>query len=114
MAVTDPSPEGVPIDQVPLDRPLAFVMGNEKHGTSDVALEHADLKVNIPITSFTESLNISVSAAICMNSVMSRLHQSDVAWGLRQDEKDLLRLEWYKKVVRRSELLEREFLRSIQ
>jgi tRNA (guanosine-2'-O-)-methyltransferase len=114
IAVTDPTPDGLPIDQVPLDRPLAIVMGNERHGTSPFALQHADLKVNIPMAGFTESLNISVSAAICMNSLTSRLRRSDVPWRLKQEEKDQLRLEWYKKVVRRSELLEREFMRSIQ
>lgn len=114
LAVTDPSPDGVSIGDVPLDRPLAFVMGNEKHGTSHFALDHADLKVKIPMVGFTESFNISVSAAICMNSVVSRLHQTDLPWNLKQEEKDVLRLEWYKKVVRRSELMEREFMRSIQ
>ncbi len=114
IAATDPSPDGVAIGEIPLDQPLAIVMGNERHGTSPFALDNADLKVHIPMVGFTESLNISVSAAICMNSIVSRLHQTDLPWNLKQEEKDHLRLEWYKKVVRRSELLEREYLRSIQ
>lgn len=113
IAVTDPSPDGLSIEEIGLDRPLALVMGNELKGSSGYALEHADVKVHIPMTGFTESLNISVSAAICMNSVLSRLRKTDLPWGLRDDEKEQVRLEWYKKVVRRAELLEREFLRSI-
>ncbi len=113
IAVTDPSPDGVSIEDVSLNQPLAFVMGNEKHGTSNFALDHADLKVNIPMVGFTESFNISVSAAICMNSIISRLHKTDLPWPLKQEEKEVLRLEWYKKVVRRSALIEREFMRSI-
>ncbi len=113
IAVTDPSPDGLSIEEVGLDRPLAIVMGNELRGSSSFALEQADLKVHIPMVGFTESMNISVSAAICLNAVLSRLRKSELAWGLREHEKDLLRLEWYKKVVRRAELLEREFLRSI-
>jgi tRNA (guanosine-2'-O-)-methyltransferase len=113
IAVTDPAPDGVSIEETALDQPLALVMGNELRGSSAYALEHADLKVHIPMVGFTESLNISVSAAICLNSVMSRLRKSGVRWELDDREKDVLRLEWYKKVVRRAELLEREFLRSI-
>jgi len=114
IAVTDPSPDGIPIEEVPLGIPLAIVMGNEHHGSSQYAIEHADLKVRIPMVGFTESLNISVSAAICLNSILSRLRKSEFPWILREEEKDLLRLQWYKKVVRRSELVAREFLRSIE
>lgn len=114
IAVTDPTPDGVPVHDVPLDRPLALVMGNEKHGSSTYALEHADLKVNIPMVGFTESFNISVSAAICLNSMLHRLRQADLPWQLTAEQKDQLRLNWYKKVVRRAELLEREFMRSIE
>lgn len=113
IAVTDPSPDGIPIDEITLDKPLALVMGNELKGSSGYAMDHADLKVKIPMVGFTESFNISVSAAICLNSVLSRLRKSDIQWSLKDEEKGLLRLQWYKKVVRRSELLEREFLRSI-
>ena len=113
IAVTDPSPEGIPIDEIALDKPLALVMGNELKGTSGYAMDHADVKVKIPMVGFTESFNISVSAAICLNSVLSRLRKSDIQWSLNDHEKGLLRLQWYKKVVRRSELKEREFLRSI-
>lgn len=113
IAVADPSPDGLSIEEVGLERPLAIVMGNELRGSSSEALEQADLKVHIPMVGFTESLNISVSAAICLNAVLSRLRKSDIPWGLREEEKVSLRLDWYKKVVRRAELLEREFLRSI-
>lgn len=113
IAVADPSPDGLSIEEIGLDSPVAVVMGNELKGSSGYALEHADVKVHIPMTGFTESLNISVSAAICMNSILSRLRKTDLPWGLREEEKEQLRLEWYKKVVRRAELLEREFLRSI-
>ncbi|NOT73345.1 MAG: RNA methyltransferase [Cyclobacteriaceae bacterium] len=114
IAVTDPSPDGVPIEELDLDTPIAIVMGNEKDGTSPFAIENADVKVNIPMVGFTESMNISVSAAICMNSVLTRLRASSYPWQMKEEEKALLRLQWYKKAVNRSELLEREFLKSIQ
>ncbi|MBL7851244.1 MAG: RNA methyltransferase [Cyclobacteriaceae bacterium] len=112
IAVTDPA-GGVPIDEVPLDRPLAIVMGNERHGSSPFALQHADLAVTIPMAGFTESMNISVSAAICLHTTLSRLRRSDYPWPLSEEEKEELRLQWYRKSVRNAEVIEREFLRSI-
>ena len=114
IAVADPSPDGVSVHELDISKPIALVMGNERHGSSEFALSHADLKVHIPMVGFTESLNISVSAAICINSILTRLRASEISWRLREDEKEFLRLQWYKKTVRRSELLEREYLRSIE
>lgn len=113
IAVTDPA-GGTPISDAPLDKPLAIVMGNERHGSSAYALKHADLAVTIPMTGFTESMNISVSAAICLYTSLSRLRQSEFPWQLSEQEKEELRLLWYKKSVRNAEVIEREYLKTIQ
>ncbi len=112
IAVTDPTGE-VQVADVPLDKPLAIVMGNERHGASPYAREHADLTVKIPMAGFTESMNISVSAAICLQVTLARLRNSGYEWELTERDKEVLRLQWYKKTVRNAELIEREFLRSI-
>jgi tRNA (guanosine-2'-O-)-methyltransferase len=112
--VTDPLPDGIPINEVPIDQKIALVMGNELEGISEIALKNADQKVNIPMFGFTESFNISVSAAVCLHTLVSKLRHSDVAWQLEKSEVEQLRLEWLRKMVRRSDLLEEEFLRSIQ
>ena len=114
IAVTDPSTDGTPIGEVDITQPLAIVMGNERHGSSRFMREEADIKVNIPMVGFTESLNISVSAAICLNLVLTRLRSSVLPWQLSDEEKTQLRLNWYKSVVRHPELIEREFLRAIR
>lgn len=113
--VTEPDANGSSIDEIIVtDQPLAIVMGNELDGASTYALEHADVKVNIPMYGFTESLNISVSAAICLNTLVPKLRQSNTAWQLTSSEKEFIRLQWYRKIVRRSEVIEKEFLRSIE
>jgi tRNA (guanosine-2'-O-)-methyltransferase len=114
IVVTDPAPGGIAVDELKLDSPIALVMGNELRGCSQFAIENADERVRIPMAGFTESLNISVSAAICLNTILAKLRRSNHPWTLSGQEKSDLRLQWYKKVVRRSELLEREFLRSIE
>lgn len=111
--VTDPSPDGKSIYDVAIDNKVAIVMGNELNGTSPYALAHADEKVHIPMYGFTESLNISVSAALCLQALIPRLKQSSVAWQLSETEKDLIRLAWYRKMVKRCEIVEREFLKTL-
>jgi tRNA (guanosine-2'-O-)-methyltransferase len=63
---------------------------------------------------FTESLNISVSVAITLNTLISKLRHGEWRYGLSAEEKDELTLQWYRKVVRKSDVVEREFLRTIQ
>ncbi len=110
---TDPSPDGLPISEIALDNKVAIVMGSEHKGTSAFALAHADQKVFIPMFGFTESLNISVSAAICLNILLTKVRASNVEWQLSEQELETLRLQWYRKTVRRSDLIEKEFLRSL-
>ena len=112
--VTDPSPDGVSIYDLPIDEKMAVVMGNELHGTSEFALSQADMKVRIPMYGFTESLNISVSAAICLNTLVPKMRQSEVQWQLSSAEKDEIRLRWLRRMMKRPEIMEREFLKSIQ
>jgi tRNA (guanosine-2'-O-)-methyltransferase len=111
--VTDPSPDGLSIHDVPVDKKIALVMGNELEGISDYALKHADQKVNIPMFGFTESFNISVSAAICLNILTTKARSLSVPWQLSDEEKQILRLQWLRKTVRASSLIEADFLRSI-
>lgn len=112
--VTDPSPDGMSINDISVDQKLAVVMGSEVNGTSDYAIKNADQKIFIPMYGFTESLNISVSAAICLNTLVQKIKTSVAAWQLTNEEKETLRLQWLRKIVRRSDLIEREFLRSIE
>jgi tRNA (guanosine-2'-O-)-methyltransferase len=111
--VTDPSPDGISINDVPVDKKIALVMGNELEGISEYALNHADQKVNIPMFGFTESFNISVSAAICLTILLSKVRALD-NWQLSGSEKLLIRLQWLRKTVRASHLIEADFLRSIE
>ncbi len=113
--VADPAPDGIPIDEIDVtESKVALVFGNELRGPSDYAMEHADQKVRIPMYGFTESLNISVSVAMCVNTLIKKLRSSELNVFLTEEEKALIRLEWFKKIVKRSDLLEREFLRTIQ
>lgn len=112
--VTDPADEGISIEHVNVKNKMALVFGNELRGISREALTMCDHKVKIPMYGFTESLNISVSVAICLNTIITKLHASGAFVGLTDREKEVLKLKWYRKIVRKSDLIEREFLRTIE
>ena len=113
--VADPAADGVSIDELDVSAgKMALVFGNELRGASQYSLEHGDRKVRIPMFGFTESLNVSVSVAVCLNTILRNLRQSGKPIALTEDEKSIVRLAWYRKIVRRSDLLEREFLRTIE
>jgi len=60
----------------------------------------ADGYLKIPMVGFTESLNISVSAAIILQDITTRLRQSDVAWQLSDEELLEKRLTWAKNSIK--------------
>jgi tRNA (guanosine-2'-O-)-methyltransferase len=111
----DPDPDGQSIFDIDVtSSKVALIFGNELRGLSSMALELCDAKVKIPMYGFTESLNISVSVAICLSTLITRLRASGFEMGLTDGEKETIRLAWYRKIVRNSSVIEREFLRTIE
>jgi tRNA (guanosine-2'-O-)-methyltransferase len=88
----------------------ALVFGSELEGLSPTAIGLADEFIRVPMVGFTESLNISVSAAICIHFLTSALRKSSLPWGLREDEKQDLMLTWLKNTIRKSDQIEQAFL----
>ena len=78
----------------------AFVFGVEKEGVSDMMLEQADGHLKVPMYGFTESLNVSVAAAIVLQDVSTRMRKSDVTWELKPEETDKIYLSWLKKSIK--------------
>jgi tRNA (guanosine-2'-O-)-methyltransferase len=81
----------------------AFLFGNEKQGLSKNALNLADEYVKIPMFGFTESYNISVSAAILLYQLIIQLKISkDIDWRVSDDEKNDILLQWFRISIRNS------------
>ncbi len=87
----------------------AIVFGTELTGISDIVKEEADEFVRIPMYGFTESFNISVSAALVLQHLAHQIRISDVDWNLTYEEKLDLKLEWLRSTVKGAPLIEQEF-----
>lgn len=112
IVATTPHKNDCLLDDLPLDKKTALVFGTELNGLSDIALADADAFVKIPMYGFTESFNISVSASIILFHLTEKLKKSDISWSLTQDEKTSIKLEWLRTSIKRSELIEQEFLKN--
>ena len=106
IAVTSPHVTGKEAHELPIDKPIALVIGTEFEGVSDAFLAAANHHVFIPMTGFAESLNISVAAGIIMHDLARRTRTlPDESWMLGEEEKATLRAEWAMKTVRKSEVI---------
>ncbi|OSS39268.1 tRNA (Guanosine18-2'-O-) -methyltransferase [Christiangramia flava JLT2011] len=61
---------------------------------------------------FTESLNISVSAAIILQSVTEKMRRSNLPWRLSAAEKFQIELAWTKKTIKNSDQIIERFHNS--
>jgi tRNA (guanosine-2'-O-)-methyltransferase len=88
---------------------FALVFGNEREGLSNKVIENADEFLRIPMYGFTESYNISVSAALCMQYLSEKVRNSNVNWQLSVHEKDELILEWIINTLKKPETFIKKF-----
>jgi tRNA (guanosine-2'-O-)-methyltransferase len=87
-----------------------FFFGRETEGLSEEVIDEADCFLKIPMVGFTESLNISVSAAVILQHVTTKLKQSDINWQLTENEQQEKRLDWCKKTIKSyDEIIERYY-----
>ena len=111
---TSPDSSGKSINEVNISDKVALFFGTEYDGLTQEVIDKADELVQIPMYGFTESFNLSVSAAVCLNILTSKLFTSEVSWQLSEEEKKTMRLDWYKKIVERSALMEQEFIKRLK
>ena len=88
---------------------IALVFGSELPGVSDTILKEADEFLKIPMFGFTESFNISVSAAIVLHHLTDKLRSSEVKWELTENEKTEIKIQWIRNTIKKSELIEKRF-----
>ena len=97
---TSPHNDSCFLEDFVIEQPTALFFGTEREGLSEQVLQNCDSFLKIPMTGFTESLNISVSAAIMLQHLGSQLRSSTLDWQLTESEKLEKRLDWTKKTIK--------------
>lgn len=114
IVATTPHKDDVLLQDLSLDKgPLALVFGTEMRGLTSDSMDLADEFVKIPMYGFTESFNISVSAALFLFYLTEKLRNSALPWQLTENEKIDIRLNWAREVVKRSDLIEEDFVKKL-
>ncbi len=91
----------------------ALVFGSELPGISETIIKEADEFLKIPMYGFTESFNISVSAAVILHQLSEKLRAlPHLNWELQDHEKQEILLQWLRNTVKRSSLLEQRFIEN--
>ncbi len=111
LIATTPHNDSCVLKDFDISKKTAFVFGVEKAGVSEKMMREADGYLKIPMVGFTESLNVSVAAAIILNDLTTRLRDSNVHWQLSESEKNEKRLDWCKKTINNVEqIIERYYI----
>ncbi len=98
--------------EMDITKPTALVFGTELDGVSDKVMKQSDGFIKIPMSGFSESFNISVSAAICLYDTSTRMKNSvpESVWNLTENRREELLLEWVKKSIKAGDQLSKKWL----
>ncbi len=70
VAALEITPSAIPIHQYKPIFPLALILGHEREGVGESALELADVHVMIPMTGQAKSLNVATATAIAVHQIL--------------------------------------------
>lgn len=100
IVATSPHVQDCDLIDFDITKKSCFFFGRETEGLSQQVIDGADSFLKIPMVGFTESLNISVSAAIILQHVTSKLRKSNINWRLTEAELIEKRFDWIKKTIK--------------
>jgi tRNA (guanosine-2'-O-)-methyltransferase len=112
IAATMPHSDDVMLSDLDMNQKTALFFGTELQGLSEVVQQHADVFVKIPMYGFTESYNISVSAALCLQDLTSKMRVDSIDWKLSEEELLNVKLDWARSVVREADNVEKALFKK--
>lgn len=110
---TTPHENDCMLEDFDITKPSAIFFGTERLGLSEEVLQQADGFLKIPMVGFTESLNISVSAAIILQHISTRLRHSDINWKLTEAELLEKRIDWTRKSIKDIDFITKKYLGEV-
>lgn len=111
---TTPHKTSQSFENIDLSEKVAIVFGTELTGLSEMAIDNADEYLRIPMYGFTESYNVSVSAALVLFTLTERMRKENVAWQLSETEHLQTLLDWTRRSINKVEGIEKRFLKNIK
>lgn len=105
LAATVVRPEALSVWDIPVERPVALLLGTELTGLSPEAISMADMAVYYPMKGFTESFNVSVSAALFLQAILWKMEQKGILRHLSLQEQNELIADWLRHNLRNAEAL---------
>ena len=90
------------IEDIDTNRKTALLFGSENDGLSDEAIKLSDMQIKIPTIGFAESLNISVSVAIFLHYITSKIKYKKI-WKMNQEEYEEVLLQWLRNSIKSSD-----------
>ena len=109
-----PAPGGKTLEQLDISEKLALCFGSEEPGLSATLQGLADDTVRIPIHGFTQSYNLSVSAAISLYSLVTTLRNSGVNWQLGEGDATSLYIKWLVQSTPSGQQLLEDYLEQLE
>ncbi|KOS04869.1 rRNA methyltransferase [Flavobacterium akiainvivens] len=98
---TTPHEDSCYLDDFDVTTPFALFFGTEIDGLTDEVLKNADGFLKIPMLGFTESLNISSSAAIIIQHLSGKIRKAeDINWQLTEQQVLEKRIDWAEKSIK--------------
>jgi tRNA (guanosine-2'-O-)-methyltransferase len=102
--VANPHPESQKIEEIPWERPVALVFGNEHEGVSSKIADLAKGRFHIPMYGFAQSFNVSVAAGITLAAATGQRQKRKEGHGdLSVEERAALVAEWQRRSVKHAE-----------
>ncbi|HUH25604.1 MAG TPA: RNA methyltransferase, partial [Flavobacterium sp.] len=114
IVATTPHAEASDLEDFDISKPSAIFFGTEKSGLSEDIMKQADAFIKIPMVGFTESLNISVSAAIIIQNLSNRLRDSNIDWQLTEEELLAKKIDWSRKSIKDIDFITERFFEKAQ
>lgn len=113
IAATTLHDDSIPLHDFFPERKTAMVFGNEMHGISNIVNEQSDVFVKIPMVGFTESYNLSVSAAIILSHLSKWMRSAHIQWQLTKKEQNELLLHWISNHLKNSRLMIERYVNDL-
>ena len=104
--------EAVPLDRLPLDRPLALMFTSETRGFTRDLDGEVDGFATLPMGGFGDHFNFSVAVALSLQHLTARIRKEGWPWQLDEGARTSLILDWYATVPKSRRQMVARFLES--